>query len=93
MISAPFCHQTLTLGGKISTSIHDFIALLNEALDATFPDTERVIIKGGDYVKDIIIELRVNDCKYQYSPYDLYHQSENYEDTIEDLLSVWKRIA
>ena len=59
MISAPFCHQTLTLGGKISTSIDDFIALLNEALDATFPDTERVIITGGDYVKDIIIELRL----------------------------------
>ena len=76
----------------MSTSIHDFIALLNEALDSAFPDTERFIIKGGDYVKDLIIELRENDCKYQYSPNDLYHQSENYEDTIEDLLDVWKRI-
>ena len=76
----------------MSTSIHDFIALLNEDLDSTFPSTERVVIKGGDYVKDFIIELRENDRKYQYSPYDLYHQSENYEDTIEDLLTVWKRI-
>ena len=76
----------------MSTSIHDFIALLNEALDSNFPSTERIVIKGGDYVKDFIIELRENDRKYQYSPYDLYHQSENYEDTIEDLLAVWKRI-
>ena len=76
----------------MSTSIHDFIALLNEALDSNFPSTERIVIKGGDYVKDFIIELRENDYKYQYSPYDLYHQSENYEDTIEDLLTVWKRI-
>ena len=51
-----------------------------------------IVIKGGDYVKDFIIELRENDRKYQYSPYDLYHQSENYEDTIEDLLDVWKSI-
>lgn len=76
----------------MSTSIHDFIALLNEALDSTFPSTERFIIKGGDYVKDLIIELRENDCKYQYSPNDLYHQSENYEDTIENFLAVWKSI-
>ena len=76
----------------MSTSIHDFIALLNEALDSNFPSTERIVIKGGDYVKDFIIELRENDRKYQYSPYDLYHQSENYEDTIENLLSAWKRI-
>ena len=76
----------------MDTTIHDFIILLNETLDAQFPDTERFIIKGGDHAKDFVIELRQNGCTYRYSPYKLFQQSKNYEETIEMFLDQWGKI-
>ena len=40
------------------TDIGDFIKVLNECIDENFPGTERYMIAGGDFIKDVVLELR-----------------------------------
>ena len=74
------------------TNVHDFITVLHNMIEEYFPNTKRVIISGGDYIKDVVMELREGDKKLRYSPYELFHTSENYENTIEAFLDLWKNI-
>jgi len=74
------------------SNIHDFINVLNAVIDESFPNTNRYIVSGGDFVKNIVIELREEDKKLRYSPYELFSKSENYEDTIGKLVEQWKAI-
>lgn len=74
------------------TSTHDFISVLHDIIEETFPNTERFIISGGDYISDFVMELREGDKKLRYSPYELYCKSTAYEDTIEEFVSQWKEI-
>lgn len=69
--------------------IHDFIKCLDDTIEEHFPNTERYIIYGGDFIKDVVIELREENKKYRYSPYELFNKSNNYEDTIEQLVKQW----
>ena len=48
------------------------------------------IVNGGDYIKDVIIELSEDDKKLRYSPYELFAKSEDYEDSIEKLVEQWE---
>ena len=70
--------------------IHDFIKALNDIVDESFPNTRRYIISGGDFIKDVVIELREENKKLRYSPYELFNKSKNYEDTIEQLVTQWE---
>ena len=70
--------------------IHDFIKVLNDIVDESFPNTRRYIISGGDFIKDVVIELREENKKLRYSPYELFNKSKNYEDTIEQLVTQWE---
>lgn len=72
------------------SNIHDFIDILNAVIDERFPNTNRYIVYGGDFIKDFILELREGDKKLRYSPYELFSKSEDYEDTIEKLAEQWK---
>ncbi len=74
------------------SNIHDFINILNAAIDERFPNTNRYIVYGGDFIKDFILELREEDKKLRYSPYELFHKSEDYEDTIEEFVKQWETI-
>lgn len=74
------------------TNIHDFIKCLNDMVDENFPNTTRYIIYGGDFIKDVVMELREENKKLRYSPYELFNKSSNYEDTIEQLVKQWKAI-
>ena len=73
-------------------TIREFIDELNEVLDEQFPYTRRYIVKGGDYIKDFVMELRENEQSLRYSPYELFNKSNAYEDTIDQLIEQWKRI-
>ena len=72
------------------TNAHDFNDFLNSIIDERFPNTERYIVSGGDYFKDWVIELREADKALRYSPNELFEKSQNYEDTIEELVEQWK---
>ena len=71
-------------------NIHDFIEVLHEVIEERFPNTNRYIVHGGDFIKDIIMELREEDKKLRYSPYELFSKSEAYEYTIEKLVEQWE---
>ena len=72
------------------TTAHDFNSVLNNIIDERFPNTERYIVSGGDYFKDVIIELRESGKELRYSPYELFEKSQNYEDTIEEFIVHWQ---
>lgn len=74
------------------TNIHDFIHVLNEIIYERFPNTKIYIVAGGDYIKDEFLELREDDKKLRYSPYELFNKSEDYEDTIEKLVEQWEKM-
>lgn len=76
----------------MSVSEHEFVVILHSILEETFPDTERFIVAGGDYFSDVVMELSQADKKLRYSPYELYKQSDDYEDTIEEFINKWKSI-
>ena len=68
------------------TNVHDFRHVLQEIIEEKFPNTTAYIVNGVD----LIIELRQEDKKIRYSPYELFIKSEYYEDTIEEFLEQWK---
>lgn len=72
------------------TTAHDFNSVLNNIIDERFPNTERYIVSGSDYFKDVIIELRESGKELRYSPYELFEKSQNYEDTIEKFIVLWQ---
>ncbi len=72
------------------TTIHDFIQVMNDLIREMFPNTEIVAVRGGDYIKDFILELREDKKRLRYSPYAMFTKSENYEETIEDFLTQWE---
>lgn len=74
------------------TDIQSFISFLNDTVNERFPSTKIYIAKGGDFIKDVVMELREEDKSLKYSPYELFHKSENYEDTIEQFLKQWESI-
>lgn len=74
------------------TDIHDFIKCLNDIVNERFPNTIRYIIHGGDSIKDVVVELREENKKLRYSPYELFNKSNNYEYTIEQLVKQWEAI-
>lgn len=77
-------------GADCTLNIHDFISVLNAVIDERFPNTNIYIVRGGDFIKDIVLELREEDKKLRYSPYELFCKSEDYEDTIEKLAEQWQ---
>lgn len=75
----------------MGNDIHDFIAMLHEEIDCRSPNTERFIIKGGDYVWDLVLELREGNHRMQYCPYELFLQADgSYEDIILVLCKKWQ---
>lgn len=72
------------------SNIHEFINVLHSIIDERFPNTNRYIVDGGDFIKDVVMELREEDKKLRYSPYELFSKSEDYEDTIEKLVEQWE---
>ena len=48
------------------SDIHNFIDTLNEIIDERFPDTNRYIVKGGDFIETVIMELRQGNIKLTY---------------------------
>ena len=74
------------------TDVHDFIKCLNAIVDEYFPNTERYLINGSDFVKDFVMELREENKKLRYSPYELFTKSNDYEDTIEQFVMQWKEM-
>ena len=43
-----------------TTDVHDFHSVLISMIDERFPNTEKYIIHGGDYYKDLVCVLREN---------------------------------
>ena len=48
-------------------------------------------INGGDYWKDIVMELRRGAGKLRYSPYQLFKQSDDYENIIQEFILRWEK--
>ncbi len=74
------------------TDIGDFIKVLNECIDENFPGTERYMIAGGDFIKDVVLELRKDKKRLRYSPYELFYSSDDYEDTIVRFMETWETV-
>ncbi len=74
------------------TDIGDFIKVLNECIDENFPGTERYMIAGGDFIKDVVLELRKEKKRLRYSPYELFYSSDDYEDTIVRFMEMWETV-
>ena len=74
------------------SDIHNFIDTLNEIIDERFPDTNRYIVKVGDFIETVIMELRQGNKKLTYSPYEMFTKSKAYEDTIEKFVKIWEGI-
>ena len=74
------------------TDIHDFIECLHDIVDEYFPNTTRYIIYGGDLIKDVVMELREENKKLRYSPYELFIKSNDYEYTIEQFVKQWEEM-
>lgn len=72
------------------TSVHDFINMQNSMMDSLFPNTIRHIVAGGDDISELIIELREGNKTLRYSPYQLFMQSEEYEETIQGFIEQWR---
>ncbi len=75
-----------------TTDVHDFHSVLISMIDERFPNTEKYIIHGGDYYKDLVCELRENGKALRYSPYELYGKSKNYEETIDEFIKQWETV-
>ncbi len=73
------------------TNVHHFIEVLNELMDGKFPNTERYEVRGGDYIKDKVIELRQDGKSLQYSPMEMF-SSGDWEDAINDLFDRWEKL-
>ena len=69
----------------------EFTEILNSIINERFPGTQRYIINGGDYWKDIVMELRRGAGKLRYSPYQLFKQSDDYENTIQEFILRWEK--
>ena len=72
------------------SDIYNFIDTLNEIIDERFPDTNRYIVKGGDFIETVIMELRQGEKNLSYSPYEMFIKSKTYEDIIEDFVKIWE---
>ena len=73
-------------------SIHRFVETLNLRIEEEFPQTERYMIKGGDYIRDVVMELRQGEASFRYSPYELYENADDFEEIIERIVIKWKAI-
>lgn len=71
-------------------SVHDFINMQNNRMDALFPNTIRRIVAGGDDISELVMELREENKTLRYSPYQLFMQSEEYEETIQGFIEQWQ---
>ncbi len=56
------------------TDIHDLIQVLDSCIDEAFPDTVRYILAGGDFIKNVVMELREGEKRLRYSPYELFNE-------------------
>lgn len=76
----------------MDTNIMDFIKVLNDEIDSRFPCSQRVIVAGGDYISDCVMELRQGSNRLQYKPYEMFvNANGNYEDCICEFCDKWKR--
>ncbi|MDT3843431.1 MAG: PHP domain-containing protein [Bacillota bacterium] len=73
-----------------SGNLHDFINELNQHMDEAFPETERILIKGCDYIKKVVLELRQDGKSLPYSPYALYKSDRDCEAAFHKLSAEWR---
>lgn len=74
-------------------SFWEFYNFLLEVIKEEFPETELFIIKGGDYVQDVVMEFRQNDHRVRYTPYELYQEGylhNNFEEIVEHFIETYK---
>lgn len=64
--------------------------VLYKVIDETFPNTNKYIVDGSNFIKDAVMELRQEDKKLRYLPYELFCKSEDYEDTMTKLIQQWE---
>lgn len=76
-------------GNFVKISSNDFLEVLVSVINEKFPNTQQYIVKAGDDVKDLVMELREEDARFCYSPYELFICSNSYEETIEKFLEQW----
>lgn len=70
-------------------SFHEFNHFLSEEIKEQYPDAELLMIKGGDCVKDIEMEIRNNKSNVRYKPYEMYQEgcaSDDFENVIHDFV-------
>lgn len=75
-----------------NNSVHAFREVLFELISERFPSTEIYEVKGSDYIKDQVLELRQDGKSLRYSPYEMYISSEDYENAILELLEKWDNL-
>ena len=55
-------------------SFHEFNRFLSEEIKEQYPDVELLMIKGGDCIQDIEMEVRYNKSNIRYKPFEMYQE-------------------
>ena len=63
---------------------------MTDTIEADLPGSELVIVKGGDCVRDVVMEIRLQGRSVQYKPYELYQEGcakDEYEERVYELVN------
>ena len=75
-----------------SAAVYEFNKKLTNSVKEKFPNTTASVVFGGDFIQDIVIELKENGITMRYSPYELFNSSDDYENTISNFIERWAKI-
>ena len=70
---------------KNHITFHEFNHFLSEEIKEQYPDAELLMIKGGDFIQDIEMEVRCNKRNICYKPFEMYQAgciSNDFESVI-----------
>lgn len=73
----------------------DFNDFLRDTFKNKLPNSELVIINSSDFIKDTVMEIRQQNIKLQYKPYELYEQSKlnnNFEEIVYNLINQFRSL-
>lgn len=76
-------------------SFHEFERLLLSGIRENIPGADIYIRKGGDSVRDILLEVIIGDKGLQFYPHDLYEEAlpgNKYEEVINDFIKKCKEL-
>lgn len=82
------------IGKSRRVSFHEFHRVMMKLIIEKFPNAEFRIVKGGDFIQDVIMEAWQGEKKIRYKPAELYqkgYESNDFEGVISEFLELCSR--